>query len=128
MGGYPLGFGLNLNVVLATGKQSLPIIVLTISTSLIIAYIMHKIMDIKSDVSTLIGVGSSICGGSAIAATAPVIKANDEDVAQAISVIFFFNVVAAIIFPPLGELIGFSTVSGETFGIFAGTAVMIHLL
>lgn len=118
-----LGFGLNLNVVLATGKQSLPIIVLTISTSLIIAYIMHKLMNIRSDVSTLIGVGSSICGGSAIAATAPVIKANDEDVAQAISVIFFFNVVAAIVFPPLGEFIGFSTISGETFGIFAGTAV-----
>lgn len=118
-----LGFGLNLNVVLATGKQSLPIIVLTISTSLIIAYVMHKIMNIPDDVSTLIGVGSSICGGSAIAATAPVIKANDEHVAQAISVIFFFNVLAAIIFPPLGELIGFSTDSGETFGIFAGTAV-----
>ena len=85
-----LGFGLNLNVVLQTGKQSLPII---------------------------------ICGGSAIAATAPVIHADDEEVAQAISVIFFFNVLAALLFPLLGQAIGFDTASGESFGIFAGTAV-----
>lgn len=60
---------------------------------------------------------------SAIAATAPVIDANDEEVAQAISVIFFFNVLAALIFPTFGSLVGFSTTSGEAFGIFAGTAV-----
>lgn len=118
-----LGFGLNLNVILQTGKQSLPIIVSTITVSLIIAFVLHKAMHIPGKISTLIGVGSSICGGSAIAATAPVIDADDEEVAQAISVIFFFNVLAAIVFPTFGKLIGFSTVSGEAFGIFAGTAV-----
>lgn len=118
-----LGFGLNLNVILETGKQSLPIILSTISASLIIAFVLHKAIHIPGKISTLIGVGSSICGGSAIAATAPVIDADDEEVAQAISVIFFFNVLAALIFPTLGKLIGFSTVSGEAFGIFAGTAV-----
>ena len=71
----------------------------------------------------MVGVGSSICGGSAIAATAPVIDADDEEVAQAISVIFFFNVLAALLFPTLGKFLGFSTISGEAFGIFAGTAV-----
>lgn len=118
-----LGFGLNLNVILQTGKQSLPIILSTISTALIIAYILHKVMHIPGKISTLVGVGSSICGGSAIAATAPVIDADDEEVAQAISVIFFFNVLAALLFPTLGKLLGFSTLSGEAFGIFAGTAV-----
>jgi len=118
-----LGFGLNLQVILETGQQSLPIIISTITTSLVIAYILHKLMKIPSKISTLIGVGSSICGGSAIAATAPVIDADDEEVAQAISVIFFFNVLAAILFPTLGTLLGFSTTSGEAFGIFAGTAV-----
>ena len=73
-----LGFGLNISVVLATGKQSLPIIVCTIATSLIVAYVLHKVMNIPGKISTLIGVGSSICGGSAVAATAPVIKADDE--------------------------------------------------
>ena len=117
-----LGFGLNLSVILETGKQSLPIIVTTISTSLIIAYLLHKVMHVPGNISTLVGVGSSICGGSAIAATAPVIDADDEEVAQAISVIFFFNMLAALFFPSLGALLGFSTKSGEAFGIFAGTA------
>ncbi len=118
-----LGFGLNLNVVLQTGKQSLPIIVCTIATSLVVAFVLHKLLHIDGNISTLIGVGSSICGGSAIAATAPVIHADDDEVAQAISVIFFFNVLAALMFPLLGQAIGFDTTSGEAFGIFAGTAV-----
>lgn len=117
-----LGFGLNLNVILETGRQSLPIIICTIATSLIIAYILFKVLHIPSKISTLIGVGSSICGGSAIAATAPVIDADEKEVAQAISVIFFFNVLAAIIFPTFGNLIGFAH-NAEGFGIFAGTAV-----
>ena len=118
-----LGFGLNLTVVLQTGVQSLPIIISTIATSLVIAWAMHHWMGMPTKISTLVGVGSSICGGSAIAATAPVIKADDEEVAQSISVIFFFNMVAALVFPTLGMLVGFSTGSGEAFGIFAGTAV-----
>lgn len=118
-----LGFGMNLSVILQTGSQSLPIILATISTSLILAFIVHKIFKIPSKISTLIGVGSSICGGSAIAATAPVINADDEEVAQSISVIFFYNVLAAILFPILGKILGFDTLSGEAFGIFAGTAV-----
>lgn len=118
-----LGFGLNLNVIFETGKQSLPIILCTIATSLLIAFALHKLLHIPSKISTLVGVGSSICGGSAIAATAPVIDADDEEVAQAISVIFFFNVLAAILFPTFGSMIGFNHASGEAFGIFAGTAV-----
>lgn len=118
-----LGFGLNLNVILQTGKQSLPIIISTISVALIIAFLLCKLLHIPGKISTLVGVGSSICGGSAIAATAPVIDADEEEVAQAISVIFFFNVLAALLFPTFGNLIGFDTTSGEAFGIFAGTAV-----
>lgn len=118
-----LGFGMNLTVILQIGRQSLPIIISTISVSLIIAYILHRTMKIPSKISTLVGVGSSICGGSAIAATAPVIKADDEEVAQAISVIFFFNVVAALIFPTIGGLLGFSSADGNAFGVFAGTAI-----
>ena len=118
-----LGFGLDLTVVLKTGQQSLPIILCTITVSLLIAFLLYKVLPIPAKSATLIGVGSSICGGSAIAATAPVINADDEEVAQSISVIFFFNVLAAIIFPILGNFLGFSTTSGEGFGIFAGTAV-----
>lgn len=81
-----LGFGMDLNIVLQTGKQSLPIIICTISISLLIAYILHKAMKIPTKTSALIGVGSSICGGSAIAATAPVIEADEEEVTAATSV------------------------------------------
>lgn len=118
-----LGFGMDLNVVLETGKQSLPIIVCTITISLVVAFLLNKVVKMPSKVATLIGVGSSICGGSAIAATAPVIDADEEEVAQSISVIFLFNVLAALLFPSFGQLIGFDTTSGEAFGIFAGTAV-----
>ena len=118
-----LGFGMNLNVIFQTGVQSLPIIICTIAASLLIAFVLQRAMHMPSKIATLIGVGSSICGGSAIAATAPVIDAGDEEVAQSISVIFFFNVLAALIFPAFGSLIGFDTASGEAFGIFADTAV-----
>ncbi|HFI0404574.1 TPA: YeiH family protein [Streptococcus suis] len=118
-----LGFGLNLSAVLAVGRQSLPIILSTISFALFLAFLMWKWLPISSHLATLIGVGTSICGGSAIAATAPIIQADDEDVAQAISVIFLFNVLAALVFPTLATWLGFSTDSGQAFGIFAGTAV-----
>ncbi len=118
-----LGFGMNLSVVAETGLQSLPIILSTISISLIVAFLFSRVIGIRKNTAVLIGVGSSICGGSAIAATSPVIGADDEEVAQAISVIFFFNVIAALVFPTLGVLIGFDTASGDAFGVFAGTAV-----
>lgn len=115
-----LGFGLNLSEIAKVGTQSLPIICSTIATSLIIAIVLYRCMKIPANISTLVGVGSSICGGSAIAATAPVIGADDEEIAQAISVIFLFNVLAALIFPSFGAAIG---LSNEGFGLFAGTAI-----
>ncbi len=118
-----LGFGMDLGVIFQTGKQSLPIIICTITTSLVIAGILHKVLKVPANTSILVGVGSSICGGSAIAATAPVIDADDDEIAQSIAVIFFFNVLAAIFFPILGKAIGFDTIHGEAFGIFAGTAI-----
>ena len=90
-----LGFGMNLSQILSKGAQSLPIIVATISTSLVIAFVLCRVMNVPGKIATLVGVGSSICGGSAIAATAPVIDADDREIAQAISVIFLFNVIAA---------------------------------
>lgn len=104
-----LGFTLNIKTVLSVGGKSLPIIVATIATSLIVSFILCKVMKVEKKVSILVGVGSSICGGSAIAATAPVIDADDEEIAQSISVIFLFNVVAALIFPTLGNAIGLNT-------------------
>ena len=115
-----LGFGMNLSVIVSTGLQSLPIILSTIATSLIVAFVLYRVMKIPTNTAVLIGVGSSICGGSAVAATAPVIDASDEEIAQAISVIFLFNIAAALIFPTLGGLLHLSDYG---FGLFAGTAI-----
>lgn len=115
-----LGFGLNLGTVIAVGKASLPVIAATIATSLIVSFVLCKALKIPGKISVLVGVGSSICGGSAIAATAPVVDADDEEIAQAISVIFLFNIIAALIFPTLGGLLG---LSNEGFALFAGTAI-----
>lgn len=115
-----LGFGLNLSTIGKVGASSMPVILSTISVSLIVAFLLKKLLKIPSKTATLIGVGSSICGGSAIAAAAPVIDADDDEIAQSISVIFLFNVLAAIIFPTFGGLIG---LSNDGFGLFAGTAV-----
>lgn len=115
-----LGFGLNLSTIAKVGATSLPIILSTIATSLILSHLLYKLLRIPSKTATLVGVGSSICGGSAIAATAPVIDADDAEVAQSISVIFLFNVIAAVVFPTFGGMIG---LSDDGFALFAGTAV-----
>ena len=115
-----LGFGLNLSEIAKVGAQSLPIIVSTITTALAVSFLLCRLLKMKANISTLVGVGSSICGGSAIAAAAPVIGADDEEIAQAISVIFLFNVIAALTFPTLGGALG---LSNDGFGLFAGTAV-----
>ena len=118
-----LGFGMNLGEIVKTGIFSLPIILSTITTSLVVAWGLHRWLKISRNTSALIGVGSSICGGSAIAAAAPVVKADSNEIAQSVSVIFLFNALAALLFPLLGHLIGFDTTAGEAFGIFAGTAI-----
>ncbi len=115
-----LGFEMNLIIVLEVGQQSLYVMLFTLTSAFITAYIMGKVLKIGSKMTTLIGVGTSICGGSAIAATAPVIKAEDEDIANAISTIFLFNIIAVFIFPWLGMALGLSDIG---FGMWAGTAI-----
>lgn len=115
-----LGFTLNITTIASVGATTLPIIVVTIGSALITAFLMMRLLGLDSKLACLLGVGSCICGGSAIAATAPVIKASDKTVAQAVSVVFLFNVVAALTFPTLGQALGLG--SGG-FAVFAGTAV-----
>lgn len=115
-----LGFGMNFFTVVQVGGDSLLIILSTIATSLLVSFIMYKILKTPANVATLVGVGSSICGGSAIAATSPVIRAKDSEVATSISVIFLFNVIAAFTFPAVGQALGMSDTG---FGMWAGTAI-----
>ncbi|MEI7641003.1 MAG: putative sulfate exporter family transporter [bacterium] len=115
-----LGGGLSLSQVYTTGLASLSVMLFTLSAAFIAAYIFGKILKVPFKLTTLIGMGTAICGGSAIAAISPIIEAEDQDIAYAISTVFMFNVIAVIIFPPLGHLMGLSQ---HGFGLWAGTAI-----
>jgi len=115
-----LGFEMNLFNVLTVGSQSLDIMIFTLSTAFITAWLVGRYLKLPGNTSILIGVGTAICGGSAIAATAPVISASDKDVAYSISTIFLFNIAAVFIFPFAGHLLDMSDIG---FGMWAGTAI-----
>lgn len=115
-----LGFDMNLYHVIAAGKQTILLMVFTLLATCLTAWLVGKQLRLEWKTTTLVGVGTAICGGSAIAATAPVIGANEEQIAHSISTIFLFNVIAAFLFPFLGHLLGMSDYS---FGLWAGTAI-----
>ncbi len=115
-----LGFEMNMTRVFQVGVQSLSVMVFTLVAAFLTAWLMGRLLGVPANETVLVGVGTAICGGSAIAATAPVIDAKDEEVTQAISTIFLFNVLAVFLFPPLGHLFGLSDAG---FGLWAGTAV-----
>ncbi len=115
-----LGAGLSITQVVKTGMESFYVMIITLSLAFISAYILGRLLKVPYNLTTLIGVGTAICGGSAIAAISPIIEADEKEVAYSISTIFFFNVVAVLIFPALGHILGFSD---KAFGLWAGTAV-----
>src|SRR5215475_3926377 len=115
-----LGSQLSLRLVLRVGVTSLPVMLGTLVVCLIAAHLFGRSLGIGPHLRTLIGVGTAICGASAIAAVSPAIRAKSNDVAYAVTTIFLFNVAAVLAFPPLGHLLGLSQ---HAFGLFAGTAV-----
>jgi uncharacterized integral membrane protein (TIGR00698 family) len=115
-----MGLGLSLGQVVSTGARSLPVLLGTLLAALVMAWVAGQLMGLPSNTRTLIGVGTAICGASAIAATDAVIDADDADVSYAIATIFTFNVVAVLLYPGLGHVLGLSQ---HSFGLWAGTAV-----
>jgi uncharacterized integral membrane protein (TIGR00698 family) len=115
-----LGATLPLTTVLAQGVRSLPVIVVTLGGCLAMAAVLGKRLGIVDPLRTLIGVGTGVCGASAIAAVTPVMKTEEADVGYAVATIFLFNVLAVLLFPPLGHALGLSQ---HAFGVFSGTAI-----
>ena len=115
-----LGFEMNLFHVLDVGSQSLAVMFCTLTTSFLVAWGLGRLLGMDRTMTTLIGAGTGICGGSAIAAVAPVIEAKDKDITFSISTIFLFNIIAVFLFPFLGHLLNFSDLG---FGMWAGTAI-----
>jgi len=102
-----------------TGLSSLIIIFTTITAALLTTYVIGRLLKNRFQPKKLIGVGTAICGGSAIAAIAPIIEAEEQDIAYSISTVFIFNIIAVFTFL-LWDIIGMSQMG---FGLFAGTAI-----
>jgi uncharacterized integral membrane protein (TIGR00698 family) len=115
-----LGFGLSLSQVAKTGLESLSVTLVTMSVAFLSAWLLGRWLGVHDKLKILIGVGTAICGGSAIAAVTPIIRPDDHDTAFAISTIFLFNLVAVLLFPLLGHLMHLSDLG---FGLWAGTEI-----
>lgn len=115
-----LGAQLSLRQVADVGLSTLPVMLGTLVACLLAAWLVGRRLGIDGELNVLIGVGTAICGASAIAAVSPLIRARSNAVAYAVSTIFVFNIAAVLTFPALGHLLHLSQ---EQFGLFAGTAV-----
>jgi uncharacterized integral membrane protein (TIGR00698 family) len=115
-----LGFDLSLTQIVRGGAQSLPVMLGTLVVVLVLAYVVGRLLGLDRDIRRLVGIGTAICGGSAIAAVSSVIEADQADIAYALGVVFLFNVLAVLIFPALGHLM---QLTQHAFGLWAGTAI-----
>ena len=116
-----LGFGMNLHASLASGKEGMLFTIISVIGTMIIGmFIGQKMLKVNRDTSYLISSGTAICGGSAIAAVGPVIKAKDSDMSVALATIFVLNAIALFIFPILGEWLGLTQ---QEFGTWAAIAI-----
>ncbi len=115
-----LGFGLSLSEVWTVGKASVPLTLAGITLTLLMGKLLQKVFRAEANTGTLIAFGTAICGGSAIAAMAPVIKAEDDETAVALATVFILNAVALLLFPSLGHLLDLSQ---QQFGEWAALAI-----
>jgi uncharacterized integral membrane protein (TIGR00698 family) len=115
-----LGAGINLNIVLEVGLNGFWQTLISISGTLMLAFLLSKWLKTESHTSTLIAVGTAICGGSAIAAVAPVIGAKSESTSISLAVVFLLNSVALFLFPLIGHALNLSV---EQFGMWSALAI-----
>ncbi|MBQ7999260.1 MAG: putative sulfate exporter family transporter [Bacteroidales bacterium] len=115
-----LGFGMNLHESLAAGKDGIIFTIVSVTGVMVIGYSIGRMMGILPKLSYLISAGTAICGGSAIAAVSPVVKADDNETSISLAVIFTLNAIALFIFPPIGEMLGLTQ---NQFGLWAAIAI-----
>src|SRR5680860_165501 len=115
-----LGLGLSFAAVISTGAKALVIILICVAIALTLTQYLGRRLGLNDKLATLIGVGTSICGATAIVATAPAINADDADVSYSVATITFFGIIAIVIYPVIGSLLQMSDMQ---FGTWAGTAI-----
>lgn len=116
-----LGFGMNLQASLASGKEGMEFTVISVVGTLLIGWVIgRKFLKVDRDTSYLISSGTAICGGSAIAAVGPVLRAKDSEMSVALGTIFILNAIALFIFPVIGHALNMSQ---HEFGTWAAIAI-----
>jgi len=115
-----LGFGMNVNSALEAGKDGFIFTIVSIVGTIIVGVLLGKMLKIEEKISFLIATGTAICGGSAIAAISPVIKANEKQISVALGTIFIFNSVALVLFPIIGHYLNLSE---SQFGLWCAIAI-----
>jgi len=114
------GFGMNVNSALEAGKDGFIFTIVSIVGTIIVGVLLGKMLKIEEKISFLIATGTAICGGSAIAAISPVIKANEKQISVALGTIFIFNSVALVLFPIIGHYLNLSE---SQFGLWCAIAI-----
>jgi uncharacterized integral membrane protein (TIGR00698 family) len=114
------GAGLTFAAIVQAGAATLALVVACFAIALVLGLVLAKFFRLPGTVGILIGAGTAICGGSAILAIGPLLRAKDEEIAYAITTIFTFNIIALLLYPPLGHVLHLSETA---FGSWAGTAV-----
>lgn len=115
-----MGFGMSLTEVVTASKSGFMLTACSVLSVMTLGLLLSRLFKVENKVGVLISAGTAICGGSAIAAVSPVIKAKNHQISLALVVVFVLNAVALVIFPPLGKLLGLSQ---ETFGQWAAIAI-----
>ena len=115
-----LGFGMNLTAVYEAGKDGFLFTIATIFGTLLLGFLVGKLLNINEKISNLISSGTAICGGSAIAAVAPVIDADSEEISVSLGTIFILNSIALFVFPIIGHALNLTE---NQFGIWSAIAI-----
>ena len=115
-----LGFGMNIHEALQSGKDGMLFTIVSVSLVMILGWFLGKWVKLPKTSTYLISAGTAICGGSAIAAVAPITKSNDSEISISIATIFILNALALLIFPPIGKILG---LSDTQFGTWAAIAI-----
>lgn len=115
-----LGFGINANQAFESSQEGLILTIFSIAATLLLGWLLGRVLKLNFNSSYLLSSGTAICGGSAIAAISPIIKAEEKDISMALGTVFLLNSIALIIFPPIGTWLGLSQVQ---FGTWAAIAI-----
>jgi uncharacterized integral membrane protein (TIGR00698 family) len=115
-----LGFGMNVHHAVQAGKEGIILTVFSIASTFLVAWILGRLLKVDSKISYLMATGTAICGGSAIAAVAPIIKADEKQMSVSLGTVFILNSVALFIFPLIGHLLNMTQ---HQFGLWSAIAI-----